>query len=268
MRRLSTAFFVLNVSLSCNSLDIWLITHHWDTQLIDNIYFFVSRPNRIAQVLWSIPINMSYSEFCLCHSLKIYFKFISECIRNYHVRKPILHTHSWQTKVSFHVFMYGFVCNMTYLRKYWWCCWFVGKAPKLRKFDEIVGGKIEFQIQGRVLNLWTTPDRFNATDVGMIHMIPVDAEVIESVCNWYNHIRDLDTRIALYRLLRVLFSLYSDLIQSVLLLFCCKAWKFMQVWEKICYLCLRITLKKGSLHFALIVLQMTHVRLKLIIYIE
>ncbi|AES68657.2 hypothetical protein MTR_3g011240 [Medicago truncatula] len=52
-----------------------------------------------------------------------------------------------------------------------------GKAPKLRKFDEIVGGKIEFQIQGRVLNLWTTPDRFNATDVGMIHMILVDAEM-------------------------------------------------------------------------------------------
>lgn len=91
MRRLSTAFYVLNVSLSYNALETWLITHHWDTQLIDNIYFLVSRPNRIAQVLWFIPINVSYFEFYFCHSLNI-LKFISECIWNYHFRKPILAT--------------------------------------------------------------------------------------------------------------------------------------------------------------------------------
>jgi len=85
--------------------------------------------------------------------------------------------------------MYGFVYNMTHLRKYWWCCWFVGKATNLTKSDEIVGGKIVFQIQGRVLNMWTTPDCFNAIEVGMMHMILVDAEVIESVCNWYKGFR-------------------------------------------------------------------------------
>ncbi|KEH20155.1 hypothetical protein MTR_8g069495 [Medicago truncatula] len=55
-----------------------------------------------------------------------------------------------------------------------------GKAPKLTKFADIVGGRIEFQIQGRVINLWTTPDRFNAAEVGSIHMILLDSQVLSS----------------------------------------------------------------------------------------
>jgi len=37
----------------------------------------------------------------------------------------------------------------------------IGKAPKITKLTDIVGGKIEFGIQARVINLWTTPDRFS-----------------------------------------------------------------------------------------------------------
>ncbi|KAK2364238.1 hypothetical protein QL285_089135 [Trifolium repens] len=42
------------------------------------------------------------------------------------------------------------------------------------KISEICGGKIDFQLQVRVINLWTTPDRANPTKEGAIHMIFLD----------------------------------------------------------------------------------------------
>jgi hypothetical protein len=53
-----------------------------------------------------------------------------------------------------------------------------GKEPKITKLADIVGGKIEFGIQARVINLWTTPDRFNANEVGSMHMILLDEQVL------------------------------------------------------------------------------------------
>ncbi|KEH19359.1 hypothetical protein MTR_8g047190 [Medicago truncatula] len=42
-----------------------------------------------------------------------------------------------------------------------------------------VGRKIDFQIQSRVINLWTTPDHFNPNEVGSMHMILLDDQALE-----------------------------------------------------------------------------------------
>ncbi|PNX72253.1 hypothetical protein L195_g028143 [Trifolium pratense] len=45
---------------------------------------------------------------------------------------------------------------------------------KKTKISEISGGKIDFQIRVRVINLWTTPDRNNVVEEGAMHMIFLD----------------------------------------------------------------------------------------------
>ncbi|MCH81735.1 hypothetical protein A2U01_0002527 [Trifolium medium] len=45
------------------------------------------------------------------------------------------------------------------------------------KIAEICGGKIDFELRVRVINLWATPDRNNAAEDGAIHMIFLDDEV-------------------------------------------------------------------------------------------
>jgi hypothetical protein len=45
------------------------------------------------------------------------------------------------------------------------------------KVADITAGKIDFEIQVRVINLWTTPDRNNPTEEGAIHMILLDQDV-------------------------------------------------------------------------------------------
>ncbi|GAU42995.1 hypothetical protein TSUD_188690 [Trifolium subterraneum] len=47
---------------------------------------------------------------------------------------------------------------------------------KVTKISEISGGKIDFQLRVRVINLWTTPDRTNPQDEGVVHMIFMDKE--------------------------------------------------------------------------------------------
>lgn len=49
-----------------------------------------------------------------------------------------------------------------------------GKASTISKYANIVGRKIDFQIQGRVINLWTTPYHFNPNEVGSMHIILLD----------------------------------------------------------------------------------------------
>ncbi|KAK2378193.1 replication protein A 70 kDa DNA-binding subunit [Trifolium repens] len=44
------------------------------------------------------------------------------------------------------------------------------------KVADITAGKIDFEIQVRVINLWTTPDRNNPTEEGAIHMILLDQD--------------------------------------------------------------------------------------------
>ncbi|KAK2391029.1 replication protein A 70 kDa DNA-binding subunit [Trifolium repens] len=48
---------------------------------------------------------------------------------------------------------------------------------KKTKIVEITGGKIDFEIMARVINLWTTPDRANSTEGGAIHMILLDKDL-------------------------------------------------------------------------------------------
>jgi hypothetical protein len=45
------------------------------------------------------------------------------------------------------------------------------------KVAEISAGKIDFEIQVRVINLWNTPDRNNPAEEGAIHMIFLDQDV-------------------------------------------------------------------------------------------
>jgi hypothetical protein len=54
---------------------------------------------------------------------------------------------------------------------------FVGSSAKITQISEIVGGKIDFNLKVRVINMWTTPDRANPTDQGSIQMILVDEKV-------------------------------------------------------------------------------------------
>ncbi|GAU45375.1 hypothetical protein TSUD_89950 [Trifolium subterraneum] len=50
-----------------------------------------------------------------------------------------------------------------------------GMYVKLTKISEIRGGKVDFELRVRVINLWTTPDRSNPAEEGAIHMIFLDA---------------------------------------------------------------------------------------------
>jgi hypothetical protein len=45
------------------------------------------------------------------------------------------------------------------------------------KIAEISAGKIDLELQVRVINLWTTPDRNNPAEDGAIHMIFLDQDV-------------------------------------------------------------------------------------------
>jgi hypothetical protein len=45
------------------------------------------------------------------------------------------------------------------------------------RISEIKGGKIDFELRVRVINLWITPDRNNPGDEGAIHMILLDERV-------------------------------------------------------------------------------------------
>jgi hypothetical protein len=45
------------------------------------------------------------------------------------------------------------------------------------KVADITAGKIDFEIEVRVINLWTTPDRNNPAEEGAIHMILLDQDV-------------------------------------------------------------------------------------------
>jgi hypothetical protein len=42
------------------------------------------------------------------------------------------------------------------------------------RISEITGGKIDFELRVRVINLWSTPDRNNPGEEGAIHMIFLD----------------------------------------------------------------------------------------------
>ncbi|GAU43970.1 hypothetical protein TSUD_283970 [Trifolium subterraneum] len=52
-----------------------------------------------------------------------------------------------------------------------------GIYVKMTKISEICGGKVDFELRVRVINLWTTPDRSNPAEEGAIHMIFLDAMV-------------------------------------------------------------------------------------------
>jgi hypothetical protein len=49
------------------------------------------------------------------------------------------------------------------------------------RISEITGGKIDFELRVRVINLWSTPDRNNPGEEGAIHMIFLD-ERVNSLC--------------------------------------------------------------------------------------
>ncbi|MCH79284.1 ATP-dependent DNA helicase PIF1 [Trifolium medium] len=51
-----------------------------------------------------------------------------------------------------------------------------GIYVKLTKISEITGGKIDFQLRVRVINLWSTPDRADPTEEGALHMIFLDKD--------------------------------------------------------------------------------------------
>ncbi|MCH83941.1 replication protein A1-like protein, partial [Trifolium medium] len=54
-----------------------------------------------------------------------------------------------------------------------------GMYVRKTKVAEICGGKIDFQLRVRVINLWTTPDRANSTEEGALYMIFLDEEVFK-----------------------------------------------------------------------------------------
>ncbi|GAU39681.1 hypothetical protein TSUD_320930 [Trifolium subterraneum] len=51
-----------------------------------------------------------------------------------------------------------------------------GMYVKMTKISEITGGKIDFQLRVRVINLWATPDRNNPAEDGAINMIFLDKD--------------------------------------------------------------------------------------------
>jgi hypothetical protein len=53
-----------------------------------------------------------------------------------------------------------------------------GIYVKKTRISEIKGGKIDFELRVRVINLWSTPDRNNPGEEGAIHMIFLDERVI------------------------------------------------------------------------------------------
>jgi hypothetical protein len=58
----------------------------------------------------------------------------------------------------------------------------VGLYVKTTKIAEITGGKIDFELRIRVLNLWAIPDCSNPAEEGAIHMIFLDGEVCLAFC--------------------------------------------------------------------------------------
>jgi hypothetical protein len=54
---------------------------------------------------------------------------------------------------------------------------YVGICVEKTKVAEITSGRVDFELSVRVINMWTTPDRVNPTDVGAIHMIFLDKDV-------------------------------------------------------------------------------------------
>jgi hypothetical protein len=53
----------------------------------------------------------------------------------------------------------------------------LGIYVRKTKISEISGGKIDFDLRVRVINLWSTPDRNNPAEEGAIHMIFLDERV-------------------------------------------------------------------------------------------
>ncbi|KAK2423169.1 replication protein A 70 kDa DNA-binding subunit [Trifolium repens] len=51
-----------------------------------------------------------------------------------------------------------------------------GICVEKTKVAEITSGRVDFELSVRVINMWTTPDRVNPTDVGAIHMIFLDKD--------------------------------------------------------------------------------------------
>ncbi|PNY15141.1 replication protein A 70 kDa DNA-binding subunit [Trifolium pratense] len=51
-----------------------------------------------------------------------------------------------------------------------------GMYVKKTRISEITGGKIDFQMKVRVINLWSTPDRSNPNEQGALHMIFLDKD--------------------------------------------------------------------------------------------
>jgi hypothetical protein len=69
----------------------------------------------------------------------------------------------------------------------------IGIYVRKTKISEICGGKIDFEIQVRVMNLWSTPDRNNPAVEGAIHMIFLDETVcLEILCNTFIPLLSVD----------------------------------------------------------------------------
>ncbi|PNY01767.1 hypothetical protein L195_g025068, partial [Trifolium pratense] len=51
-----------------------------------------------------------------------------------------------------------------------------GMYVRKTRISEITGGKIDFQMKVRVINLWSTPDRSNPNEQGALHMIFLDKD--------------------------------------------------------------------------------------------
>jgi hypothetical protein len=59
---------------------------------------------------------------------------------------------------------------------------YVGLLVEKTKVAEITSGRVDFELCVRVINIWTTPDRVNPTDIGAIHMIFIDKDVCLDFC--------------------------------------------------------------------------------------
>jgi hypothetical protein len=81
---------------------------------------------------------------------------------------------------------------------------------KKTKITEITGGKIDFEIMARVINLWTTPDRANSAEGGAIHMILLDKDV----CCVFSH-----------TICTILTLNFVNSYSLCMLFFTCAAWK-------------------------------------------
>ncbi|KAK2428443.1 replication protein A 70 kDa DNA-binding subunit [Trifolium repens] len=51
-----------------------------------------------------------------------------------------------------------------------------GLLVEKTKVAEITSGRVDFELCVRVINIWTTPDRVNPSDIGAIHMIFIDKD--------------------------------------------------------------------------------------------